>query len=177
MEYFCKIESYKMVEATVNPFITTVQLFQKLEPKDWLSVPNGANPILNIALGYRWEVQDNILILTGFRTDFNYLKDYQYGDLSEYNTSPDRNFDVYHLTGGGQVTIFGHNIMAGIQYSFGNAKNQTQLYNLSDPVEWNAIEQAPLQGTRDDSMSSAFHGVSLFFGATFNFGQKKKNEK
>ena len=174
IEYFSSIAPYKMITASVDQFITTEELYATLEPKDWLSVPTGAHSLVNFALGYRWEVKDDLLILTGFRTDFNYLVDYNYGDLSGYYTPTDLNYNVYHLTGGGQLNLFGHNIMAGLQYSFGMQNNQEQLINFSDPVEWNEVENAPLQGTRNNSMKTIYNSLSLFFGATFNFGQGKK---
>jgi len=173
VEYFSRIDPYKMITATVNPYITTPQLWSILEPKDWVSIPSGANSVVNLALGYRWEVRDDLLILTGFRTDFNYLMEYDYGELSDYYQPVDLNFNVYHLTGGGQLTVFGHNIIAGLQYSFGIRSNQTQLINFTDPVEWNEVEQAALQGTRNNSMNTVYNALSVFFGATFNFGANK----
>ena len=177
IEYFSRIDPYKMISATVNPFITTEELFNNLEPKDWLSVPAGASSLVNLALGYRWEVRDDLLILTGFRTDFNFLMDYDYGDLSGYYQPADLNYNVYHLTGGGQLTIFGHNVIAGLQYSLGIRDNQTQLISFTDPVEWNEVENAPLQGNRNKNMKTIYNSFSLFFGATFNFGQGKKSDE
>jgi len=63
-----------------------------------------------------------------------------------------------------------------LQYSFGLSKNQTQIINLTDPVEYNFEEQAALQGTRQNNMKSIHNSVSLYFGATFNFGGDKKEK-
>ena len=81
--------------------------------------------------------------------------------------------DYYHLTGGISLKIRGQDLIAGLQYTIGREKNQTQFVNLSDPVEYNYIEKAPLQGTRQDNMTSLLNSLSLYFGATFNFGGEK----
>lgn len=172
IEYFNEITPYKLVKANENPNITTQENYEKLETKDWLSYAYGAESVVNVALGYRWDVSEDILILTGFRTDFNYVKNLDYGDLTNYNRLQDFNYNVYHITGGGQLTILKLNIIAGMQYSYGNNKKQLQLINISDPVEYNAIENAPLQGTRDNTMSLNYHKISLFLGGTFNLGTK-----
>lgn len=170
IEYFNEITSYKLVAANINPNITTQENYEKLKTKDWLSYAYGAKSVVNIALGYRWNVSDDILILTGARTDFNYLKNLDYGELSNYNRLQDIIYNVYHITGGGQLTIFKINIIAGLQYSYGRNKNQLQLINMADPVEYNTVENAPLQGTRENTMILNYNKISLFFGGTFSFG-------
>ena len=50
------------------------------------------------------------------------------------------------------------------------------LINLSDPVEYNTIENAPLQGPRNNNMDAVFNSVSIYFGASFNFGGEKKQK-
>jgi hypothetical protein len=56
----------------------------------------------------------------------------------------------------------------------GKQADQFQLYNFSDPVEYNTIENAPLQGTRNNNIDAVFNSVSIYFGASFNFGGEKK---
>ena len=170
IEYFNEITPYKMVTASINPNITTQENFEKLETKDWLSYAYGAKSVVNVALGYRWDISEDMLILTGFRTDFNYLKNLDYGELSNYNRLQDLNYNVYHITGGGQLTILKFNIIAGLQYSYGRNKNQLQLINMADPVEYNTVENAPLQGIRENTMILNYNKISLFFGGTFSFG-------
>jgi hypothetical protein len=82
--------------------------------------------------------------------------------------------DLYHLTGGLVYTIRGQNLITGLQYVVGRTRDQKQFVNLSHPVEWNAEEKAALQGNRDNTMKSFTNSISLYFGATFNFGGDKK---
>ena len=83
--------------------------------------------------------------------------------------------DNYHITGGLSWRIKGQDIMTGFQYTIGREKNQKQIVNLSDPVEFNTTEMAPLQGTRQNSMNTFFNSISFYFGATFNFGGGNNN--
>lgn len=170
IEYFNEITPYKLVVASENPNITTQENYEKLETKDWLSYAYGAKSVVNVALGYRWDISEDMLILTGFRTDFNYLKNLDYGELSNYNRLQDLVYNVYHITGGGQLTILKINIIAGLQYSYGRKKDQLQLINMADPVEYNTVENAPLQGTRENTMILNYNKISLFLGATLSFG-------
>ena len=82
------------------------------------------------------------------------------------------NSNLYHLTGGILGNYKGNRFFAGLQYSFGSTYNSKQIANFSDPVEYNTDENIPLQGTRQYIMDTKFNGISLFFGATFNFGQE-----
>lgn len=175
-EYYFGIKPYKFVTANENPNSTIPSIYDDLNPKDWLSYASGAKPILNIALGYKWELNEDLLLLSGFKTDFSYLNDYNFGDYEEYNNLAEFNFNVYHFSGGLLYKFLGHTLFTGIQYSYGEKKNMTQLVNMSDPVEYNEIDQTALQGVRENNMKYVYNGVSLFFGVTFNFGNKSKDE-
>jgi len=69
----------------------------------------------------------------------------------------------------------GQDLMIGFQYTLGRANNQKQYLNLSDPVEYNMTENVPLQGTRQNTMKGSYNSLSVYFGATFNFGGGNKN--
>lgn len=169
-EYFSRIRPYKFVTAQENSNSTIPSVYEGLMPKDWLSYVSGAKPILNIALGYKWELNQDLLLLTGFKTDFSYMNNFDFEDFEEYNNLAVFDHNVYHFSGGLLYRFLGHRFFTGIQYSTGSRKGMEQLVNLSDPVEWNEIEQAALQGVRNNNMNYYYNGISLFLGVTFNFG-------
>ncbi len=78
--------------------------------------------------------------------------------------------DIYHVTGGLILTIMGQDLITGLQYSVGRQRNQKQFANLSDPVEYNIEEGAALQGSQQNTMNTIYNSLSVYFGATFNFG-------
>jgi hypothetical protein len=169
-EHFFGIEPYKFISARENPNITIPAIYQDLTPKDWLSYVTGADPVTNIAVGYKRQFTEQLILLTGFKTDFSYLKDYNYGSLKEYHRLLTFDVDVIHLSTGLLAQIRGNSIFAGIQYSRGTDKEMKQLVNLSDPVEYNESEEAALQGDRLNNMSFSYNGLSLLLGLTLRFG-------
>ena len=175
IEFFAGLESYRMVEAEENYEMIAGFPVQELFYDDWLTYVWGAKPVLNAAVGYRWFVKKNMMVLAGFRTDFNYRKGFDYSPLLERRTIKGFHINRYHLTGGLTAEVFGQDLMAGLQYSLGSEKNQEQFINLSDPVEFIPENYTALQGIRKNNMNTFWNSISLYFGATFNFdGDKKK---
>ena len=173
VEYFAGLDPYRLAQADESTNLASSTVPEMFQLNEWLTFVSGAKPVLNAALGYRWVVKENIMLMTGFRTDFNYKKNYNYDPLLESKSVKGIQLDYYHLTGGLSLRIWGQDLITGLQYTIGREKNQKQFVNLSDPVEYNSIENAPLQGTRQDNMSSLWNSLSLYFGATFNFGGEK----
>jgi len=169
IEYFFPIDPYKIVQVDANPMVTNAQTYAKLPSKEFLSYAYGNTWILNAAVGYQWLVRENLKLLGGVRTDFNYQKKFDYGEFRSYNSLRQMTLDQYHVTGGAVFTIKGQDIMFGLQYSLGVKRNEPMIINLSDPVEFNTAERASLQGTRSNTMRNVSNEIGIFFGATFNF--------
>jgi hypothetical protein len=176
IEYFSGYSTYPFIEA--GAYIDDVS--GGIPPAglqgDWLSFKHAAKPVLNAAIGYRVDMKSGMTMMGGFRTDFNYRRAVEDSDVIDYNIQKALTLDVYHFTWGVRVKMLGQDLMAGLQYSFGWKKDLQQYINLSDPVEFNLVENAPLQGVRQDNMKIMHHSLSLYLGATFNFGTKKKGE-
>jgi len=172
-EYFMKIEPYAIAKANRKPAVENVSTLELAEFKQWLTFVEGAKPVFNAAIGYKWNVKNNLMLLAGFKTDFNFKKDYNLKPYWPDFTIKSFNLNKYHFTGGSTLHIFGQDITAGIQYSIGVLNNQKQIANLSDPVEYNAIERKALQGTRQNTMNTLYNSVSIYLAATFNFGGNK----
>lgn len=181
VEYFAGLDPYRMVEAEENYDMVSGSVSENIYYDDWLTFVWGAKPIVNAAIGYRWIPREKLMVLAGFRTDFNYRKNFDYSPLLETRVIKGFHLDRYHLTGGLTIKLFGQDLMAGLQYSFGYEKDQRQFINLSDPVEYNPNNFTALQGVRMDNMNVMLNSLSLYFGATINFGSRKdeseKNKK
>jgi hypothetical protein len=173
-EYFSGIDPYRMVEADESPDIAGGIEFQGSFQTDWLTYLGGARALMNAAIGYSWTLKKDLRLMAGFRTDFNSRKNFDNGNYENLKRVQNINTDLYHISGGLSWTVFGQNIITGLQYTVGSNKNQQQIANLSNPVEYNPTESLPLQGTPNNNMKSLYNSVSLYFGASFNFGGKKK---
>lgn len=175
VEYFVGISPYKMIDAKINTDITTDEIYQHLENKDWLSYAYGASPVLNIAFGYRWQIKPKVLFLMGLRTDFNNIRGYDYGELNSYVKINTSELNIYYATGGVKFQYKRHQLLAGTQMSFGMEKNVKQIANFGPDYEPDEGNKMPLLGVRED-ISNVYHfTISLFIGATFNFESRKKN--
>lgn len=173
VEYFGGIDPFKIVETNGNPDMAPAYLNDIFEFNEWLTFVSGVKPILNAAIGYRWSVKEDLELMAGFRTDFNFHESLEDNPGVANKSMIASNIDVHHLTGGLSWKIKGQDLITGLQYTIGRSRNQQQFINLSDPVEYNMDELAPLQGTRQNNMNSLFNALSLYFGATFNFGGPK----
>lgn len=173
VEYFGGIDPYRMVQANESRSVATGTVFEEYENNDWLTFVNGAKPIMNAAIGYRWLVKKDFMFLAGIRTDFNHKKNFDFNPYAYSKTVKSFDLDKYHFTGGMTVRILGQDLITGLQYTIGTEKNQKQFVNLTDPVEFNYEEYKALQGTRNNSMSTILNSLSIYFGTTINFGGDK----
>lgn len=171
VEYFSSISPYKMIDAEDYQYVLPINQ-PGLDSTGFLDYSMGGRNLLNFAIGYRWKISENVLMLSGFKTDFNFLKGVDIGN----NRLDNFHINFYHITGGLRFKLKKNVIFFGLQYSFARKNNREQIVNLSDPVEYNDIEKAPLQGTRQDNMNISYNGLSFFLGATFNFGGTEKKK-
>jgi len=173
IEYFHGMDTYYFLDADADYNEIGGGGFNINQKLKWMSYAHGARPVLNGAIGYKWFVQDNLLVMGGIRTDFSSRKDIEMMEDPGYNVPKGVDLHVYHITAGVSVNVFGQDLIAGLQYSVGREINQKQFINVSDPVEFNQYENKPLQGNRENSLYVSYHGISFYLGATFNFGKKE----
>lgn len=173
VEYFDGYDSYKLLQADEGSNIASGNVASSIEMNEWLTFISGARPVFNAAIGHTWEISDQLQMLIGFRTDFNYLKNLDMEGFDNRKAVKTISVDNYHFSGGVAWSFLGQDLITGFQYTLGLEKDQTQVVNLSDPVEYNQVEHAALVGNRQDNMSSMINSLSIYIGATFNFGGEK----
>lgn len=172
VEYFTGLDPYRKVEVDESESIADGTIFRLEDYTEWLTFIDGSKPVANLAVGYRWILRKSFMVLAGFRTDFNYKKKFDFSPFTQDKTFKSFDLDQYHFTGGMTVTILGQDLIAGLQYTFGNEKDQLQFANLSDPVEYNPRDMTALQGTRQNTMKSVRNSLSLYLGININLGEK-----
>jgi len=174
LEYFAGVDAYSMVETDEESNLGEGSILEEEDFSEWLTYTDAANPVFNIAIGYRSYLKNNLMLLSGFKTDFNY-KINEESSISNPNKSiKSINVDYYHLTSGLTLRIRGQDITAGFKYSLGLSNNTKQLVNLSDPVEFNFDEYKALQGTRTNTVKTVNNSFTLLLAAAFNFGGSPK---
>lgn len=169
VEYFGGLDPYRLVEANESPNLSSQNAVNNIATNEWLTLVSGAKPVFNGAVGYSWLLKKDLILMAGFRTDFNYVKNFDYSPFAETSVLKGLYADYYHLSGGVTYSIKGFELITGLQYTLATEQNKLQLVNLSDPVEYNYKEMAPLQGDRQNSMGMLVNSISLYLGATFSF--------
>ncbi len=170
-EYFHGIKPYKLVSAPIKENITSDLVYDQLKNKDWLSVADVSKPVLNVAIGYRWEIHKNLMFLSGIRTDFNNINGADYKEYEDHNKINTTNINIYHYTGGFQFYFLKkYLLVAGGELSFGYDKNQRQIANFTDPVEYDTENNRVLQGPLEDNMDVYYFGLNIYLSAVFKFG-------
>jgi hypothetical protein len=176
IEYFGGIDSYRLIYAKSTENLENDYMTQNIDFSDWLTYYYGAKPVFNVALGHRWYLKKNVMLLGGLKTDFSYNKKIQSNPNIPSNNIKSIDVDLYHLTTGLTVRILGQDITAGLQYSLGINKDKQQFLNLSDPVEFNFVELKALQGTRTNTVNTSFNSITILLAASFNFNNNEKKE-
>ena len=174
-EYFSGISPYKMVDAPISENITSNIVYDQLKNKDWLSTVDVAKPVLNLAIGYKWVLTNELMFLSGFRTDFNNIKKADYEEYSNHNKVNTTDINIYHYTGGFQFHFLKKNVLvAGGELSFGYDKNQQQIANFTEPVEYTPSNSGSdpriLQGPLENKMDVYYFGFNIYISAVFKFG-------
>jgi hypothetical protein len=165
-EFFGWIDPYNIVSAQVNPSIAP---FESPSNPDWLTFAHAAKPIMNLAIGYRQQIAENLLLMGGFKTDLNYRKGVDYKSYSHINKIKALELNIFHVSAGFRLNIKNHELITGLNYAFGVEHGRTQFANYADPVEYNTIEGKALQGTRQNNMRVRYNSISLYLGANLSF--------
>lgn len=176
VEYFSSVDRYRMVETDENTGPGKGSILGQQDFSEWLTFVDGANPVFNVAIGYRSYLKNDLMLLSGFKTDFNYNKKKDSSPFYPDKSIKSIDVDYYHFTSGLTLRIKGQDITAGLQYSLGLSKNAKQLVNLSNPVEFNFEEMSALQGTRANTVKSVYNSFTFLLAASFNFNGKQQKE-
>lgn len=177
VEFFAGTDPYNLVEANENPDIATGPIYEGIDQDNWLTYMGASKPIFNAAIGYRWIVKENVMVLAGFRTDFNSRKKHTFPDDIQNKLIRGLNLDIYHFTGGLSLKILGQDLITGLQYSIGGQKNQEQFINLTNPIEFNPGNNTALQSAKQNKMNTLFNSISIYLGATLNFGERDNKKQ
>jgi len=164
-EYFAGIEPYKMFDSE-NPKVIFSQGFP-YESQDFLSTAYGANAVLNWGIGFTQQLGPATSILGGFRTDQDFLKDYDYGDLDELGKISSLHFDVTHLSLGARFSINKFDLLFGGVYSRSREDriNQVIDFDPENPEEGDL----PLTGVLSNAKDFKYDSFGLYLGFTINF--------
>jgi hypothetical protein len=159
--YFSKIDKYNQLKGDLE--LNEPEEVLQPNENDFSAVFQAHKAIVNIAVGFEYLLNDHFSVLTGFRTDFNYVDatqlDQDYGYVPTFS-----NYDLYHASAGVHYTNKKIAMNLGLITGFGSSKNNQQLVDLTDPKDENL-----LLGGIDNNVNSSFLRVGLLVGVTYSF--------
>lgn len=170
-EFFGWLAPYSIVSAPVHPFIGSIETFRSFNDPNWLSWAHAARPVINVAIGYRQKIAENLLLMGGIKSNVNYRKGVDYKSYSHIHRLHALELNLFHISTGLRLNIKNHELITGLNYAFGIEQGRRQMANFADPVEYNPMEGKALQGTRQYNMRARFNSISLYLGANLSFMQ------
>jgi hypothetical protein len=172
-EYFFGLSDFKYIEAEHDPGEDGYH-YGPAEPEDWLSFTTHQNPVFNVGVAFKEQVNARLMVSGGFRTDFSYLDPVEGRKFPDDNRKTFYAFDLYHINLGLGYGFKRGSIILGTQYSNGRANDQQQIVNLTEPVEYISDSQMPLTGPISNNVKIRYNDISVYFGFMFNFLQEKQ---
>lgn len=167
-EYFLGIPAYDYIEASNDPGEDGYN-FSPLEAGEWLSFSAKHNPVFNAGVAFKQQINTDLMFSGGFRTDFRYSDPGDDPGMPEMNKRTNYNLNVYHFNYGVNRNFKRGAITFGMQFSYGQEKNQLQAVNLSAPVEYLGDDIMPLTGPLENNVTVRYYDVSIYLGFLFNF--------
>ncbi|NEQ50431.1 MAG: hypothetical protein F6K11_09905 [Leptolyngbya sp. SIO3F4] len=133
-EFFTGIEPYDVLEVQSTNLAIIPNSSQRLvlPPGDesLISATSASRPILNVAVGYEYRLNESYELLSGFRTNYNY-----YDGPTDARIGFDSDlWDMYHLSFGFSKKSESGFLSVGLDNAFGYRRNIVQPINYSNPV-------------------------------------------
>jgi len=167
-EYFFRLPTYYYIEASNDPGEDGYN-FSPGEAGEWLSFTTQQNPVFNAGVAFKKIVNSDLILSGGFRTDFNNMDSNEKPGFMEFNSKMSYSFNVYHFNYGLGYNFKRGSITLGMQFSYGQEKNQQQIINFTEPVEFISDTLMPLTGPLNSQVLVRYFDVSVYFGFLFNF--------
>lgn len=159
--YFSEIKKYNQLKGDIE--LSEPEEVLNPSEENYSAVNKAHKPILNVAVGYEYKLNDHFSLLAGFRTDFSYSDLEQLDDDQGY-VPTFSNYNLYHLTGGVGYTNETISLNIGLISAFGKSSGNEQLINLIDPKDENL-----LVGSINNNVTSSFMRLGMVFGLTYFF--------
>ena len=139
-EYFFPLSEYYVFSSDIHPSsypeLTEPEIEHIFGDAPFISFIEASKQVLNVGVGVRWLLKENLFFLGGFRTDFNHnaLGDFDYQRV----VAEAINWDLYHVSIGIRKT--GKKILTtGLEFLFTPKTKTKSFVNLGDPDEDNTL--------------------------------------
>ncbi len=161
LQYYGNIENYDILRAEPAAFVRPPELYPNLGSDEFLRVRSAARPVLNIALGYEYLLNENVSLITSLRNDMTYYKDPTINGRGIDTIIS--SWDIYHFVTGATISRERSSLSIGLLLSMGTNNEYEQDGNLGNIPEGNILD-----GSTTITQANYF-SVGVLLGYTFNF--------
>ena len=160
VQYFAGQDIYDVMEPAPGNFVRPAELAPQLQSDEFLSLKAGAKSVINIALGYEYQLDENLSLLFGARSDNSFFdKDLNDGPGIKPTIS---SWDIYHFSGGITLDRENSSLSLGLLYSTGS-KGDYEQPGTFDP------DNPDLVVGSTTITSAKYSNVGILLGYTFYF--------
>ncbi len=156
-EYFNAVKQYTVFSETDDSF----DGIASGDADILIDIKTSNQAVLNIAIGFEYQKNENVTFLGGLRTDFNESNSLLLNDEAEYLGSTP---DVYHLSGGGMFNFGKNTFSFGLDLGYGRRSGGRQLVDLS-----NINAENIFTFTGNNNVNNHFFSAMLFITYDFIF--------
>jgi hypothetical protein len=167
-EYFVGISNYDYIEAH-RDIGENGYNYTPVAPEEWLTFTRSHEPVFNAGIAFKQYLKSDMMISGGFRTDFRYSDSAERPGIPIYNEKAAYPMSVYHFNSGMGYNFKKGSIILGMQFTYGQDKNQKQIVNLTSPVEYISELIMPLTGQLNNNVLIRYYDITMYLGFLFNF--------
>ena len=170
-QYYAGIDIYNILDPEPGSFVRPAELAPQLQSDQFLRMRSGAESVLNVAVGYEYQLNESLSILASARNDMSYFDE----DLNEgpgIKTSIS-SWDIYHFTAGVTIDRKNSSISLGLLYSAGK-DNRYEQSGSFNPDDLNLIEGSTTITNANYSQIGLLLGYT-FYLKKFNFKEEPEN--
>jgi hypothetical protein len=159
VSYFSRVKPYQIIDA--GPPENEISIYP--DDPSFYMMSMAHEPLLNFAVGLEQVVSEEVSIIAGFSTDFNYMDNSQFDDLFPYYRNLSY-LDMYNLSSGINWFREKFNLIVGLSLGYGYNYGHPQQINLKDPKDYLGLF-GPIQNNTENN----YLQVNLVFGFTYFF--------
>ncbi len=160
ISYFSCVKPYQIIEA--GPSETKGISIYPEDPAFYM-MSMAHEPLFNFAFGLEQIISEDISIIAGFNTDFNYMDNTQFDDIFHYYRNLSY-LDLYNLSTGINWFREKFNLILGLSFAYGYNYGHSQQINLKDPKDYLGLF-GPIQHNTENN----YLQINLVFGFTYFF--------
>jgi len=162
MEWFAPLSTYTVIQPESQNFILNYPvIFKPLDSAELLRVHDSMRSVFNVGLAVEHKLNDKLTGYAAIRTD---ISNANYEDIRGLAVGY-TDFNIYHFTLGGSVTVDDTFLSLGFEYSHGQRPDFPRIFNFPSGV----VEPNDAVVSDRGTCEALYNNFNLFFAVTQRF--------